>query len=77
MSTTAEPDTITTLAEGFPGWHVWRGRSGDGLKGWYATRQQRLSSMEYREGLFRTLAADDPGSLREQLEQQTAIEARL
>lgn len=74
MSTTAKPDTIATLTEDFPTWHIWRGRSDDRLKGWYATRKRRLSNMEYREGLFRTLAADDPQGLRGQLEQQAAIE---
>jgi hypothetical protein len=77
MSTTVKPDTIATLSKDYPTWHVWRGRSGTKLKGWYATRHHRLSNMEYREGLFRTLAADDPAGLREQLEQQAAIEARL
>jgi hypothetical protein len=74
MDATTDSDTIATLVADFPGWHIWRGRSGDQLMGWYATRQERLTSMEYRAGLFRTLAADDSRGLREQLEQQTAIQ---
>ena len=75
MDATADSDTIATLVEEFSGWHIWRGRSGHQLRGWYATRRERLTSMEYRAGLFRTLAADDPNGLREQFE-QTAIQAR-
>lgn len=77
MSTTARPDTIATLSKDYPEWHVWRGRSGDRLKGWHATRKTRPTSMEYRASLYRTLAADDPAHLREQLEQQAEIESRL
>lgn len=77
MSTTAEPDTIATLSRDYPGWHVWRGRSGDKLKGWYATRTTRPTSMEYRQGLYRTLGADDPENLRQQLEQQAEREGLL
>jgi hypothetical protein len=46
------------------------------LKGWYATRRERLTSIEYHAGLFRTLAADDPNGLRLQLELQTEIQSR-
>jgi hypothetical protein len=74
---TADTDAITVLGEGFPGWCVWRGRDGDKLASWYATRRERLTDMEYCEGLYRTLAADDPNGLREQLEEQADIEARL
>lgn len=76
MSATTKPDTVASLGEEFPDWHVWRGRSGTHLRGWYATRRRRLSTADYHDGLFRTLGADNPEGLREQLEQQCAIEAR-
>ncbi|GAA4510837.1 hypothetical protein GCM10023191_074050 [Actinoallomurus oryzae] len=74
MDATADSDPMTTLVEEFSGWHIWRGRSGHQLSGWYATRRKRLTNAEFRAGLFRTLAADDPHGLREQLEQQAAIQ---
>lgn len=77
MNTTAGTDTIATLDADYPGWHVWRGRSDNRLRGWYATRKTRPTSLEYRAGLYRTLAADDPAGLRAQLEQQAEIESRL
>ena len=78
MSTATEPDTVASLGEEFPDWHVWRGRSGGRLKGWYATRdrRQKLSSADQAAGLFRTLGADNSQGLREQLEQQQSIENR-
>lgn len=70
-------DTPSALAEEFPGWHVWRSQEEQNTpKGWYATREQPLSSMEYRQGLYRTLASDDPDGLRTQLEQQARREER-
>lgn len=70
-------DTPSTLAEEFPGWHVWRSRDEKNVpKGWYATRDQPLSGMEYRQGLYRTLGADDLDGLRKQLEQQARREGQ-
>jgi hypothetical protein len=74
MDATADSDTIATLVEEFSGWHIWRGRNGHHLKGWYATRGEHLTNAQYRAGLFRTLAADDSAGLREQLERQVAIQ---
>jgi hypothetical protein len=72
-------DTPDTLAEEFPGWHIWRsrGQGEDGKvvpKGWYATREQPLADMAHRQGLYLTVAADDPDGLRAQLEQQAGRE---
>lgn len=76
-TTAAELDTVEALGDDFPKWHIWRGHSGITLGGWYATRRQPLSDMEYHAGLYRTLGADDPGDLRKQLEQQTSRETSL
>lgn len=57
MDATADSDTMTTLVEDFSGWHIWRGRGGHQLSGWYATRRKRLTNAEFRARLFRTLAA--------------------
>jgi hypothetical protein len=65
------------LASTFPGWHFWRGRSGDQPKGWYATRRERITARQVERGLFRTLAADDADGLRDQLKQQATIENRV
>ena len=71
------PEPLADLAADFPGWHIWRGRDGRGAdKGWYATRQRRLSAAELDAGLAATLSADDAGSLRGRLAQQQVIEAR-
>lgn len=71
-------DTPSTLAEEFPGWHVWRSpHERDMPTGWCATRDKPLSGMEYRQGLYRTLGADDPDGLRRQLEQQVERKERL
>ena len=71
-------DSLADLAAGFPGWHIWRGRDGRGAdKGWYATRQRRLSAGEGDAGLAATLGADDAASLRGQLAQQQVIERQL
>lgn len=79
MGTTTELDAMAVLAKTFPDWHVWRGRSGPHLKGWYATRDRhrKLSAEEVNAGLARTVAADDANELRDRLRQQQSIEQHL
>jgi hypothetical protein len=77
METTTRPArTLTALAAGYPGWHIWRGRDGRGTdKGWYATRRgQRLTAQELDAGLAATLSADDAASLQDLLTQQLVIQ---
>jgi hypothetical protein len=75
QSATPATDTIAGLTAAYPGWHVWRGRDGNGAsKGWYATRLRRHLAAGAPHGLAETLGADDPASLRALLAQQRAIE---
>lgn len=68
-------DTIAGLTAAYPGWHIWRGRDGNGAsKGWYATRLRAHLRPGAASGLAETLGADDPASLRALLAQQRAIE---
>jgi hypothetical protein len=75
MNTTAEQDALATLAETFPGYHLWRSRDGGGNPASYcATRTRPLSREEVWAGLFRTLIAASPEELRSQLARQTGAE---
>ena len=76
-SATEIPDALAGLTAEFTGWHIWRGRDGRGNpKGWYATRQRRLTAEELDAGLTGMLSADDAGTLHSQLAQQQVIEQR-
>ena len=71
-STTA--DDMASLAADFPGWHVWRSRSGSGaLTDWNATAGRRLR----KAGMPRRLAAADAKGLRAILGQQEALRREL
>lgn len=74
MSTMSDPEPVTVeqLRDQWgEKWRIWRSDGG----GWYATRRRAVSQMEYREGLYRTLGADDGDGLRRQLEQQRERES--
>jgi hypothetical protein len=74
QTVTPATDTVASLTAAYPGWHIWRGRDGNGAgKGWYATRRRHLTAGA-APGLAETLGADDPASLRALLAQQHAIE---
>lgn len=77
MSTDTDADTLAALARDFPDWHIWRGRDGAHLSGWYATRRRKLTGAEYEAGMFRTLADDHPSGLRDQLDQQQQVATRF
>lgn len=77
---TATPPALTLagLAVAFPGWHIWRGRDGRGAdKGWYATRQQRLTADELGAGLTSRLNAQEAVSLHDLLAQQQVIQQQI
>ena len=75
---TLPTDSLADLAAEFPSWHIWRGRDGRGAdKGWYATRQHRLTADELDDGLKPMLFADDTVSLHGQLAQQQVTEQRM
>ena len=78
QTATRLPEPLADLAADFADWHIWRGRDGRGaLKGWYATRQQRLRAEELDAGFTGMLSADDAESLRSQLTQQQVVEQRM
>jgi hypothetical protein len=61
---------MATLAADFPGWHVWRGRSGTGKEtDWHATASRQLR----RAGALGRLTAADARALRALLGQQEAL----
>jgi hypothetical protein len=67
-------DDMATLAADFPGWHVWRGRSGTGaLTDWHATASRALR----RAGTLGRLTAADARGLRALLGQQQALRRDL
>lgn len=76
VTTDLEAGTVAALAGEFPGWHVWRGRSGNRPSGWHATRDRhrKLSPADLAAGLLRTLEAPSAAALREQMEQQRVLE---
>jgi hypothetical protein len=74
QTATPAADAIPGLTAAYPGWHIWRGRDGNGAaKGWYATRRRHLTAGA-PSGLAETLGADDPAALSVLLARQAAIE---
>lgn len=63
-------DDMAALVAGYPGWHVWRGRSSSGaLSGWHATATRSLR----HPGIPGRLTAPDAPGLRALLGQQEAL----
>jgi hypothetical protein len=63
---------MAALAADFPGWHVWRGRSGSGAEtDWHATASRALR----KAGTLGRLTATDAPGLRALLAQQHAVSA--
>ena len=71
MTTT---DDMAVLAADFPGWHVWRARSGSGvLTDWHATASRQAR----KPGALGRLAAPSAAGLRALLGQQEALRREL
>jgi len=67
MTSTSE---MAALAADFPGWHVWRGRSGSGAEAeWHATARRAVR----KPGALGRLAAPTSPGLRALLGQQEAL----
>jgi hypothetical protein len=67
-------DDMAAIAADFPGWHVWRGRSGSGAQtDWHATARRPLR----RTGTLGRLTAPDASGLRALLGQQEALRREL
>jgi hypothetical protein len=71
MTSTSE---MATLAADFPGWHVWRGRSGNGAEAeWHATAHPAAR----KPGTLGRLAAPNAPGLRALLGRQGALRREL
>ena len=66
---------LAALAADFPDWHVWRSRNSQGRDaGWNATRRRKPGCGVLSAGVLGRLTADSAAGLRNQLEQQQAVE---
>ncbi|GAA3523191.1 hypothetical protein FHR32_003691 [Streptosporangium album] len=70
--------TLEELAQDFPNWVIWRGRTSTGPEGWYATRRgASLSEEELSRGMAETISGGDATELLTQLREQGEIGTRL